>query len=269
MKTKREVRTLHRGEEEKHFDMLNLCFGKWGDAEKWKKMYAQHGFDVTKNVIVVEENRKWAGGGTCWFRDAFLKNDKKAKVYLAGDLYVHPEHRGKGIYSTAMQSLNRIARKRGAALGIAFPSIFAIPSAALPKYGFVEVFRPSTWVCVLNPEKFLRYLFSEIGKAYFSENFEGMKLKLHVSLVLPQGKRMITKPFQIIEGRMRELSDELEKGKGFDLTIKTDVETLLRISSNFYLKKRTLIFVLFWAFLTRRLTVKFSLSFLRRILRLK
>jgi GNAT superfamily N-acetyltransferase len=269
MKAKREVRTLHLGEEKRHLDILNLCFGNWGDEEKWKKMYVQPGFKVTENVIVVEDDGKWAGGGTCWFRDAFFKNDKEAKMYVAGDLYVHPEHRGKGVYSTAMQSLNEIARKRAAFVGIAFPSISAIPSAALPKYGFHEIFRPSTWIYVFNPEKFLRYLFSEVEKMYVPEKYEGLKLKLQVSFALPQGKHLVTRMFRIAQGRLHELTDEPTEERKFDLTIKTNIETLMRIYSDFYLKKRTLTPSLIWALLTRRVTARFSLSLLKTILRPK
>jgi len=75
MKMQRTVRNLKRGEEKKHFEMLNLCFKLWGSEEKWRRLYLQPGLDATKNVIVVEENKEWIGGATAWFREAFRPDE--------------------------------------------------------------------------------------------------------------------------------------------------------------------------------------------------
>ncbi len=47
--------------------------------EEWRKKYDQPGFDIEKNVLVVEEGEEWAGGGTAWFREAFLQNDRNSR----------------------------------------------------------------------------------------------------------------------------------------------------------------------------------------------
>ena len=66
----RTIRTLRRGEEKEHLRLLNLCYGYWGDEALWRRRYNQPGFDPYSNVIVVEEDGKWVGGGTMWFRRA-------------------------------------------------------------------------------------------------------------------------------------------------------------------------------------------------------
>jgi len=263
---KRKIRNLRPGEEEKHLEMLNLCFDPWGSIEKWKKMYVQPNFDVTKNVVIVEENGEWAGGGTAWFREALTKTSKKIKVYLAGDLYVHPHHRGKGIYSTAMRSLNDLAQKRGAAIGFAFPSIYRTPSIALPKYGFARVFHPTTRILVLNPEKFLQYLIHQAQEAYLPRKFEGLRLKLVVCFNLARRGHKVLRTFQVKKGKLCELASAVEDTKKFDLTINTDIDILLGISACFYLRQKALFPRLLLAFFRRRLRVRFSLNFLRSIL---
>jgi len=263
---KRRVRTLKRGEGTAHFNMLNLCYEPWGSKEEWERRYILHpDFDVTKNVVIVEENGEWAGGGTAWFRKALLGNNKKIMVYGAGDLYVHPDHRGKGVYSTAMRSLNQLAQKKGAVLGFAFPSIYRLPAVALPKYGFVEVFHPRTHVFALNPNKFFHFLIFRAKKAYLPEKFNGIKFKLTVSFDTPNGKHAITETFQVEKGQISESKEASDK-EHVDLAIKTEIGVFLEIVCDFYLGKRTLIISLLAALLRGRLRFRFSLRFIRSFL---
>ena len=262
----RRIRTLKRGEETKHFNVLNLCYDPWGSKEEWRRRYVLHpDFDVTENVVIVEENGEWTGGGTAWFRKANLRNNKKVMVYGAGDLYVHPDHRGKGVYSTAMRGLNQLARKKGSVLGFAYPSIHRLPKVALPKYGFFEVLHPRTHVFVLNPKKFFDFLISRAKMAYLPEKFNGIKFKLTVSFDTPNGKHAITETFQVEKGRISE-SKEAPSKEHVDLTIKTEISVLLKIFSGFYLGKRTLVFFMLEALLRGRLRFRFSTRFIRSFL---
>lgn len=260
------IRTLRRGEESAHFNMLNLAYAPWGSEEEWRRRYALHSdFDVAENVLIVEENGEWAGGGTAWFREALLKNDRKIVVYGAGDLYVHPDHRGKGVYSTAMRGLNELAQKRGAILGFAYPSIYRLPAMALPKYGFVEVFYPSTCVLVLKPDKFFQFLVARAKKAFLPEKFNGIKLRLVVSFDTPNGKREIDGVFLVEKGQINELK-EPQNNERVDLTVKTEIGVLLKVVSSFFLGKRRLILLLLAATLKRRLRFRFSMKIIRAFL---
>lgn len=260
------VRTLKHGEETAHFNMLNLSYSPWGSEEEWRRRYVLHpDFDVSENVVIVEENGEWAGGGTAWFREALLKNNKTVRVYGAGDLYVHPEHRGKGVYSTAMRSLNMLAQEKGAVLGFAYPAIYRVPSLALPKYGFVPIFNPIAHVFVLNPEKFFQFLISRAKKAYFPEKFNDMKFRLTVSFNTPLAKHEVTGVFRIEKGEVSELNGTQDSGH-MDLTVKAEIGTLLQMISAFYYGKRPLLFHLLSALLKRRLKLGFSTKFLRAFL---
>ncbi len=242
--------------------MLNLAYNTWGDDAKWRKKYDQPGFDVRKNVVVVEENGEWAGGGTAWFREAILGNERKATVYTAGDLYVHPNHRGKGIYSSAMKALNKMAYDREAVLGFAFPSIYRLPSIALPKYGFVDVLYPKTRILILNPEKFLGYILSLIKEAYLPSKYNAMIISLTVKFDLPQGKRSITRIFRVENGALLDLA----QADKIDLKVTMAVDLLLKISSRFYLGTISILPTLLNALLRRRLGVSFSLRFAKAVI---
>lgn len=260
------IRTLKHGEETAHFNMLNLTYDPWGSEEEWKRRYRLHpDFDITENVVIVEKNGQWAGGGTAWFREALLKNNKKIPVYAAGSLYVHPDFRGKGVYSTAMRSLNQLAQKKGAALGFTFPAIYRIVAVALPKYGFVPIFYPTTNVLVLNPDKFFQFLISRAQKTYFPENLNGIKFRLTVSFNTAQDRREISGTFRIENGQIYESRESQDKGH-VDLTVKTEIGTLMQIISAFYIGRRALLFRLFSASVMRRLKIRFSMKLFRAFL---
>jgi len=257
---------LRLGEETAHFNMLNLCFGPWGSQEEWKRRYVLYpNFDIAENVVVVEKNGEWAGGGTAWFRQALMKNNKKTMAYCAADLYVHPDHRGRGVYSTAMRNLNRLAQRKGAVLGFVFPSIYRLPAMALPKYGFVGVFHPMTHVFVLHPKKFFKFLVSRAKKAYLPEKFNGIKFELTVSFDTPSGKHVITETFQVEKGQISE-SKEVPDKEHVDLAVKTEIGVLLKIVGSFYLGKRALILSLLAALLRGRLRFRFSARFIQLFL---
>lgn len=261
------MRSLKQSEEKKHLELLNLCFDQWGDEEKWRKFYKQPDFDPYENVLVVEENGEWIGGVTAWFRDVFLKQSAKVKVYIAGDAFVHPNHRGKGVYSTFMRSANELARRKRACLGFGFISTFETPFIALPKYGFVDIFYPKTKILALHPEKFLNYLANQVKEISFPKKFEGIKLKLIVSFNVLGEKQKITKIYQVKNNRLSEVYDMDEGRKNIDLSIKTDISTLLKIFRHFYLKRKKLFLITFAAFLTGRLRLRFSAHFIKMVLR--
>lgn len=254
------------GEEKKHFEILNLCFNPWGDWEKWRRRYEQPDFNLTENVLVVEENNDWVGGGTVWFRDAFVQNDKKTKVCIAGDGYVHPNQRGKGIYSTIMQSLNELARKKGASLGFGFISIYGAPFMALPKYGFVDVFYPATKILVLNPERFMVFLTTQMKEISFPKKFEDLKLKLTIFFKNLKKKHEVARVFEIQNGCLHELKGGIKNVRNVDLSIETDIGTLLKIFRYLYFKKKTLFMMVFANFLIGRFRIRCSTRFIRIVL---
>lgn len=260
------IRTLRRGEETAHFNMLNLCFDPWGGQEEWKRKYVLYpDFNAAENVVVVEKNGEWAGGGTAWFRQALMKNNKKTMVYCAADLYVHPYYRGRGVYSIAMRSLNQLAQRKEAVLGFVFPSIYRLPAMALPKYGFVEVFHPMTHVFVLHPEKFFKFLMSRAKVAYLPERFNGIKFELTVSFDTPTGKHVITEKFQVENGQLSE-SKKVPHKEHIDLAVRTEIGVLLKIVSGFYLGKKALILSLLAALVKGRLRFHVSTRFIRLFL---
>lgn len=259
---KRRFRNLRVGEEKKHFEMLNFCFNPWGSQEKWRSMYFQEEFDINKNVIVVEENGAWIGGCTMWFREVLLKGDKRVKVQLAGDGYALQGHTGKGVYATSVQNSRERAYKERAALALGFVTVYGGPFVSLLKLGYLDAFLPTTRILVLNPEKFLKYLIAQARYVHFPRKFEGITLRLLVSVNHLKGKFKASKTFQIMNREPCELPNTTDKKA--DLQISTDVETLFKILRYQRSKRRKLYLFLVTAFLQGHIRFRVSLKFLRR-----
>ena len=269
----RKIRTLKLGEEKKHLELLNLCHNPWGDEQRWRRMYLQEAFDITKNVLVVEENGEWAGGVTAWFRDVFLAKEKTVKTYVAGDGYVLPSQRGKGLYSFYMRAVNEMAKERGATLGFGFISAYNLPPLkALPKIGFTEALFPVTKILVLNPERFLHYIITEWTREFqIPREFEGMKFVITISFRTYKEKVTLCKRFTVKNGKLVEpsaISPSKAVKERIDLRIATDMETLTKIASEFNGGKRRLFFALLASLLKRRISLRFSFRLFKVMMRL-
>jgi len=251
MASNREVRNLKEEEKEEHLDMLNLSYNHWGSKEQWQNKHIQPDFDVTKNIIVVEEGGKWLGGGTAWFRDALI-GESRLKIYIPGDLYTLPEHAGKGVYSTAMKGLNQLGQENNAVFGVTCPSPPTLAFQALPRYGFCDVFRPKTKIKLLRPEKLLLLLEDE--KIGVLQKLEGKRIKL----VTP-GEDIL---FEVKDSALRKTT-EVRKP---DIIIKSDLQTLFNIFASYQKGKMALVLSAIRAVFRRRLSLRMSLKNLVKVL---
>lgn len=266
MKESRRTRTLQHGEEKKHFQTLNMCYAPWGDEGEWKRRYLEFpGFDIAKNVLIVEEKSEWAGGVTVWFREAVLSNGKKIKVSLPGDGYVLPAFEGKGVFSTSMHAVNEMSRREGALLSFAFPAVYGHSALALSKYGYMNVLYPTAKVYILKPERFLDDFLSRTRRVVLNERFDGLKVKLIVPLDKNK-KEWVERVLHVEKGEFKELKINADDRTDFDLTIKADVELIINTASLFYRQKRRLYLILLGSLVRRRLGLRFSLKLLRALM---
>jgi predicted N-acetyltransferase YhbS len=243
MEAKRQVRPIKLEEVAKHLDMLNQAYAPWGSKVEWDSKYTQPGFKPAENILVVEEDGQWVGGGTAWYRDAIV-NGKRVKVYMPGDLFTHPEHGGKGIYSTSMRGLNKLAREKGATLGVTFPSPRGLPYRVLPKYGFYDIYRPRTKIKLINPARLISML--EHEKISILQRFEGSKIRLKTPSE--------TVLFEVKESSLKHVS----KIHNVDISIRSDFLTLFRIFARYQEGKWQLMLAAMRAMLSGRLWVTSS-----------
>lgn len=268
----RIVRNLRSGEEKKHLEMLNLCYGFWGDEEKYKRFYSQEGFEVTNIVLIVEEAGKWIGGATVWFLEAFLKEERKVKVCISGDAYVHPEYRRQGVYSTCVRpacARAMRAQEKGASLGTSFTSIYNTPRARLQKHGFIDMFYPATKILVLHPQRYFDFLIKQLKDVEFPEKLEGKTVELTVFLKSFKGQDKVSEVFQVKNKKLEKVTASnltRKLAQKVDLQISADIETLEKTLRRFHLRKKSRFPLLFVDIMRRRLKLRFSARMLKAIL---
>lgn len=251
--------------------MLNLCYGFWGDEEKYKRFYSQE-FGATNIVLIVEDAGNWIGGATVWFLEAFLKQERKVKVCISGDAYVHPEYRRQGVYSTYVRPACARAmrtQEKGASLGISFTSIYNTPRARLQKYGFIDIFHPKTKILVLNPQRYFDFLIKQLKDVEFPEKLEGKTVELTVFLKSFKGQHKLSEVFQVKNKKLEKVtaSDLIKKlAQKVDLHISADIETLEKTRRRFHLRKKSRFPLLLVDIMRRRLKLRFSVRMLKAIL---
>ncbi|MBI2868945.1 MAG: GNAT family N-acetyltransferase [Chloroflexi bacterium] len=239
MGTKLSIEIISADQLEKHLGMLNLSFDPWGTPVEWRYKYLRPGFDAGA-MLVVKEDGNWVGGATLW-PASVLVNGQKVKAFVPGDLYTHPDHTGKGVYSAAMKCANQRARQDGAALGIAFVSRHELPFVALPGYGYRPVFSPETRIKILNPEKIITVL--ENKRINLLGMFENKKIKMTV------GKKDFV--FVVKDSRLRPTGDNEA-----DTTVKADWQTLFGLFFGLSRGKPALILTVLRMVLSRKLVIK-------------
>jgi len=248
-----KVRNLREEEQGQHLSILNLCFDPWGNEEAWERKYKQPGVNVTKNILVVEEDGKWIGGLSLWVRDILITG-KRAKVYLGGDVYCHPDHVGKGVYSAATKAYRKmVVADRDAALSLTFVSKQELPFGALQRHGYCPILYPATKIKLLKPERLANLL-------------DGRELKMLERL---QGAniRIATKSgdllFVVKDGHLRRVAQT----ERVDIVVRSDLQSLFRVYGRSMEGKRALVGSAMVMILTGRLSVRVAFRSIPRLIR--
>jgi N-acetylglutamate synthase-like GNAT family acetyltransferase len=156
------VKDYSEGRETEIVDFLNLCFGAWGDLEKWRYAYSQYPSFSNEDIVIMEKGGKIVGHGGIHLRDLVLKNKGRVPAALLGDAAVHPNCRGKGIYSRIVELRLDRARSRGASFAFWWAFKNSIPYKTGLKCGFIEVKQSPLFMKILKPEKVLKAGLSDL-----------------------------------------------------------------------------------------------------------
>lgn len=248
-----KIRYLREDEQARHLEMLNLVFKPWGSEVNWENKYKQPGMDVTKNVMIVEEDSTWVGGLSFWVRDVLIA-DKRAKIYLVGDAYCHPDHLGKGVNSAATKAYRKLLKAdRDAALSITFTSNQRAPFSAAQRHGYCPILRPSTKIKLLKPERLINLV--DGRKLKILERFEGTSVKIATEY----GDFL----FVVKDGQFTRVTQTTRA----DVVVRSRIESLFRIYSKSVEGKRALVTTAAGMVLSRKLSGWVSLRSIPRLIR--
>jgi hypothetical protein len=106
-------------------------------------------------VVIVEHDGEIVGHSGIHVRDLVFKNRCKVSVALTGDTAVHPDHRGKGIYSQMVKRRLDSVKSRKVSLAFSWVLKGSITYKASIKSGSIEVKQPFLYMKMLRPEKIL------------------------------------------------------------------------------------------------------------------
>lgn len=248
-----KIRYLREDEHAQHLAILNLVFNPWGSAVDWDNKYKQPGMDVTKNVMIVEEEGEWVGGLSFWIRDALL-NDKKAKVYVVGDAYCHPDHLGKGVNSAATKAYRKLLKAdQDAALSITFTSNQRAPFSAAQKHGYYPILRPTTKIKLLKPDRLISLV--DGRKLKILERFEGTCVRIATEY----GDFV----FVVKNGQFTRAAETTRA----DIIVRSRIESLFRVYARSVEGKRALITAAAGMVLSGKLLGWVSLRSIPRLIR--
>lgn len=248
-----KIRYLREDEHAQHLAILNLVFKPWGSEVNWENKYKQPGMDVTKNVMIVEEDSTWVGGLSFWVRDVLIA-DKRAKIYLVGDAYCHPDHLGKGVNSAATKAYRKLLKAdRDAALSITFTSNQRAPFSAAQRHGYSPILCPATKIKLLKPERLVNLL--DGRKLNILERFQGTSIRI----VTECGDIL----FVVKDGQLTRVAQTAR----VDIVVRSSMESLFRIYAKSMQGKRALVTATAVMVLSRRISARVAFRSMPRLIR--
>jgi hypothetical protein len=170
-----KYRPYQPGDEVSILELLNIGFEVRFDLDTWKWRYINFPSFRKENVLIVESDRRIMGHRGMFQREMCL-GESKVPTVTFGDSTVHPDFRGKGVYSQIWQVSTGKTRAKGTCLLFGFQSKDSLPNIlANRKLGFMEV-PQIKYVKILNPKRvFKAYLKKWMRTAVNREVYDELK----------------------------------------------------------------------------------------------
>lgn len=144
-----ELRSYSEGDENRITEFLNLCYGNWGNIEKWKHLYIDQPLFSKSDVTIAEVDGKIIGYGGMHGRYLEL-NGSGLLVQLVGDGAVNPEYRGMRLHSKLLKERFKRAGDLGACLCLGWVLRNSDAYKSDMRVGFIEVNQFPTYLKILN-----------------------------------------------------------------------------------------------------------------------
>jgi len=196
------LRSYRRGEEQKIVDFLNLCYGTWGDLDKWRWKNVQYPTFEKDYTTIAEMNKEIVGYGALFLRNLHVPSLGTLHTVTLGDAAVHPKLRRRGLYTSLREVRLSIANSKGAALILVHNEKESIVHKMNKKRGYIEIHYP-VYIKVLNPRSVLKAELRDIIKKRkeLRDFMEGMNIVVEL-----KRKHTKEKPINGIQITMDEKS---------------------------------------------------------------
>jgi len=144
-----ELRSYAEGDENRITEFLNLCYGNWGDLEKWGQLYTDQPLFSKSDVTIAEANGQIIGYGGMHGRYLALSG-KDLLVQLLGDGAVNPAYRGMRLHSKLLKERFKRAGDKNACLCLGWVLRNSDAYKSDMRVGFVEAKQFPTYLRILN-----------------------------------------------------------------------------------------------------------------------
>ena len=150
------TRSYESGDEAKIVDLLNLCYGEWGDLDRWQALYANYPDFRKDDVFVIENEGEIIGHGGLHFRDVELGQGRRVPTASLCDAAVDPRYQGLGLYASLHQARLQAAESRRASLVLSWNLKGSTTYNRNGKTGFIELGQTPAYMKITNPGKVLK-----------------------------------------------------------------------------------------------------------------
>lgn len=155
------VRHYKNGDEAKIVDLLNLCYGEWGEVAKWQGLFPRYPTFNKNDVFILESNGEIIGHRSSRFRHLITPDNRSIFTAQFADTAVHPKYRRFGLYTRLHGLTLHAVRAKGACLIFTTNLRGSTTYNHNKKTGFIELGRAPAYAKIINPDKVLRSALSD------------------------------------------------------------------------------------------------------------
>jgi len=144
------------GDEADILNLLNLCYGQWGNIKQWHWLYTKYPGFTSSDVFIGECNGNIIAHRGLHYRHLDMNARHKVLTVAHGDSAVHPDFVGRGLYSKLHRTTLEAAKNRGACLDFTWTFKGSLAYQHHMKTGFLEINQAPSFMKIFSPDKVLR-----------------------------------------------------------------------------------------------------------------
>jgi len=215
------IRPYNTGDEEQILDLLNRCYGEWGNLQKWRAFYTNYPNFTSDDIFIIENCDEIVGHRGLHFRDVKLNQVNVNSTVTLGDTAIHPSYRKHGLYTNLHYVTLEAAKNRGAILAFTWNLKGSTTYNNNKKTGFVEIRQLPTYMKVINPGKVLKTGISDF--VFKNQRMRNTIVKLRTDIIFVIGET----EFSVAE-LLAETDQQLEERENkVSLTVDENAISLL------------------------------------------
>lgn len=109
-----------RGMDDEYLKFLNVCFGGWGDRQKFDWYFRRRTAHPETDLIILKQDNDLAACSAVTYRKVAFPNDGEVTVGIVTGACTHPSFRKQGYFVRLIEESVKLTAAKGAALLLGF-----------------------------------------------------------------------------------------------------------------------------------------------------